>query len=613
MRHPDKSSSTVGAQQVSVSGALMWWGLFYLVSFLFVWLRVDPALRYHHSAPGFLMQGSFFAKFAFYPGGLLDYAGSFLAQADFHGWLGAWISSSLVTASALLVALLVGRPGASAPIALVLPTALLALYLTGGYSYPSATVPLGLLVALLAVWMYPMWIFKASPLVRIAACWALSLLLFYLAGTWWFVWTVTLCALVEFLKQRVLWIAGACLAAILCQPLFGIVFPAIPIEANVPAPGISRWAFWALLGSTPLAVLVAAFLVGKEISLAEPTPRRTKARAQTRGMASVLQPMPLMLLGAVFVAVWFSVDELKKSRIQVSYHASRDEWERSIAAASSCPRLDYVGGIQLVRALDHAGRLPEDLMNFAWPERLELFPGFDSGLDCLPAQSEALLEIGQVNLAEHYAHEALELQGERPGLLLLLAKVNVLKDRPQAARIFLHSLSTVPFWKAPAEEALRALDNGGSTPPSWKLDEIKPFLPATDDPSGAVNSEDALRLVLKGKSTNRRALNYLLAHWLLTRQPERILANLHQLAEAGYTALPRPCEEALLPTSKKKEAPAPDLQGFSIRPETTERFAKLWERLQQGGVDQATLARDYAGTYWLYSLSREAREGGGRP
>jgi hypothetical protein len=81
---------------------------------------------------------------------------------------------------------------------------------------------------------------------------------------------------------------------------------------------------------------------------------------------------------------------------------------------------------------------------------------------CNRAQSETLLELGQVSEAERLAHEALELEGDRPDLLWVLAQINVLKDRPKAARIFLNALRQVPFQCERAETRPRELDRDQS-------------------------------------------------------------------------------------------------------------------------------------------------------
>ena len=56
-----------------------------------------------------------------------------------------------------------------------------------------------------------------------------------------------------------------------------------------------------------------------------------------------------------------------------------------------------------------------------------------------------MFELGQVNEAEHMAQESLEFDGDRPDVLRVLAKINIIKGRPQAAAVFLNALRQIPF------------------------------------------------------------------------------------------------------------------------------------------------------------------------
>jgi hypothetical protein len=84
--------------------------------------------------------------------------------------------------------------------------------------------------------------------------------------------------------------------------------------------------------------------------------------------------------------------------------------------------------ISLVRALFHSGRLADDFFAFEALHDFELVPGFEGGQISLFPQSALLCELGQVNVAERFAHEALSCDGDRPATLKLFARINVLKE-----------------------------------------------------------------------------------------------------------------------------------------------------------------------------------------
>jgi hypothetical protein len=64
-------------------------GTFPVLCFLYVWLRIEPALGYARSSPLFFLNRSFFNQHLNRPGGLVDYGAAFLAQFDYSDLAGA--------------------------------------------------------------------------------------------------------------------------------------------------------------------------------------------------------------------------------------------------------------------------------------------------------------------------------------------------------------------------------------------------------------------------------------------------------------------------------------------------------------------------------------------
>jgi len=265
--------------------------------------------------------------------------------------------------------------------------------------------------------------------------------------------------------------------------------------------------------------------------------------------------------------------------------------------------------LDLTRALFHAGRLPEDLFTFPQTRGLDLLPGYDAGLAMARAEAQTLLELGQVNLAEHMAHESLELAGARPETLRLLAQINILKDLPGAARVFLNRLRLMPFRHAEAERLLQLLaaDPGGANQAG--LSAIRTRLPRTDEPDAGLPTEALLQQLLKANPTNRMAFDFLLAHRLLNTQLDELLADLGRLDGFRDPVLPRPCEEALLLYRDRAPAKPVDLRGRQIRPATIARYRRFSDLIRrypsQPATARAVLAPEFGDTFWFYALFGE--------
>ncbi len=309
--------------------------------------------------------------------------------------------------------------------------------------------------------------------------------------------------------------------------------------------------------------------------------------------------------------VWFGVDASAKARAQVEYFTVAGEYGKvpSIAAGISRTDLDPATEIRLQSALYHTGRLCEDLFSFRNQSTWTVLPGLSVGIEACRAQSRVLLELGFVSDAEHYAHEALEVEGAKPEILRLLASVNLLKQRPKAARVFLTVLSQVPFQRSRAEAWLRALPNDPPPPDGSELARIRSCMFTNDLPHDSLPAEPLLRQLLYRNETNRMAFEYLMAHYLTRLQTDKIIEVLPAFELMGYRQLPRHIEEAILLHEKVLNKKV-ELRSCKIRPETSERFqrfsADLDRKLEQTEEGRRELTRDFGDTFWYFYLARKS-------
>ncbi len=143
------------------------------------------------------------------------------------------------------------------------------------------------------------------------------------------------------------------------------------------------------------------------------------------------------------------------------------------------------------------------------------------------------------------AYEALEQFGERPYTLKRLVYINVIKGEPEAARRFLallevsmlHRQWTVDCcWQLDADPTLSGVDVVASR---RELMVVRDF-------AGKLDLETMIGQLLERNPRNRMAFKYLIAHYLLTRQLDKMAANLHRFNDFDNAHLPRHCEEALV-------------------------------------------------------------------
>jgi len=134
-----------------------------------------------------------------------------------------------------------------------------------------------------------------------------------------------------------------------------------------------------------------------------------------------------------------------------------------------------------------------------------------------------------------------------------------------------------------------------------------------DSLSPGMGEELFLGELVDSDPTNRMALEYLMAFYLLTRQIDRIAANIGRLVDCGYTEIPTLYEEAILIYQLSRRTQV-DLRGLQIKPATLERFNRYHQIARRCGRDTRTLRRElgpeFGRSFFFYFHFFESGVGG---
>ena len=569
-------------------------------SFLYVWLRVEPLLEYHSYGPYFCRQRAFLEPFLGRPGGLANYAGVFLAQLTYLNYLGALVFV-LTEGVVLLTAIFcLARIGGRAPGLVALVPLVVLLLLRNRYGCPVPALSVGLLLALTASAAH-VWSPWRRPWLATAISGLISSLLFCLAGLWSALLFTVLSCLFVFIRMGS-WSAGlSCLVLASAAPLLAVGKGNLRIEELLnPWPGGVVWTLAAALyASVPIAGAVLAFL--PEPATTPPAPKPVHW-LQTARLSEGVVALAILLGWA---AVWLTFDRRQKFLAEIDYHASCGQYEAVLDSAKEVKALNDPAKTRLELALYHTGRLAEEL--FSFHNLIEEAPS-DPGEECR-ALSQPLFELGLISDAEHMACEALVIEGDRPDLLRLLARINLLKNRPQAARIFLNVLSLIPFQGERANNAWPTTDAQITTAERAMLAPMHAPGLTNDVLHDGLPVGRLLEVLLASHPTNQMAFEYLMADYLLSLDLKGAVEHLRLLDNFDYARIPRPYEEALLLFQELAGVKA-GLKGRTIRPETVERyrqFAETVSRLKGSAEEQAALAARFGDTYWYYFYGARSR------
>ncbi|HDY87602.1 MAG TPA: hypothetical protein ENH82_05725 [bacterium] len=216
------------------------------------------------------------------------------------------------------------------------------------------------------------------------------------------------------------------------------------------------------------------------------------------------------------------------------------------------------------------------------------------------------IEIGLINDAEHFAHEVLEVYGENPVFLKQLAVINILKNKNEAAGVFLNKLSKDIIQGEWADDILNQLKTDTLMTRNIKIQYLRSVMIDKNSTYNPLNNiEETLKDLLENKH-NVMAFEYLMAYYLLNRDLDKFAENIHRLNDFGYPGIPRHCEEAMLlymVNTKKKVY----LPGRSINPSTQQRgrdfFTAMSNNQNNPRALNEILTRDFKDTYFFYYVS----------
>ncbi|MDA0334542.1 MAG: DUF6057 family protein, partial [bacterium] len=565
--------------------------------YLYVWLRIDPSLIYHVQEPVFHRGWTFFRHFLVIPGGPTEYMAALLGQTYVLPWLGALVvtlvAAGICAASWGVVRSLGGHP----PEIVAYAPAVLLLILHNRYRYDLA-LDLALLLPLVAAVSYCRLPISAH-LLRSAVLLAISLPLYWVVGGPFLLFPL-LCAIREALiARRIAW-AVACLA----------VGAGLPYLATLTLyPGTLSDAYLHLLPfrgdyttGAPRVVLAAVALYAFVPVLAVMEVRRG-ARDLLTGVRRHMANAVLTLLGVLLVYGTF--DGNYKTMLKIDVMTRSQRWEEVLSASRNLTAYNVLTVYNVQRALCHLGRLSVEMFSYPHLESASMFTPSPETPTRLLVLCDNLFEMGQVNKAEHMAQEALEIFGDRPSILKRLVAINVVKGRPEAARVYLGLLEKSPIAAGWARHYMEALAADPQRLDDVDLSRARSRMLDKDYP-GFFATEIMLLQSLAQNPRNILAFDMLMGSYLQMGQLDKIVDNIGNLSlypeRFAPGTLPRLYEEAImlyLTRARQQFGTMPQIPmyGREIGTPTMQRFSEFSQVLAAHQGDRTRARPELAEKY----------------
>lgn len=520
---------------------------------------------------------TYFAETVSVPGGFSDYLGRFLTQFFYHAWSGALILAVLLVLIRTLLKRLCTRNDAVVGAATFLPV--IFLMMTMCLRFPTVSLLtafcLTLAAALAVRGIRPTKTRRIITLVLIPV-------LYLLLGSF-----VILFAAITAIREHN-WRFGvvALLLAVLCPPVASLFFP-FPIGRLFY--GLSYYKVHIQMPVWPWMAAVAAAAV---VALAESRLLADDDRAWRAAYAAVVVfAIPAVLLCS---------SRNDEQSLRYNSLAGKRAWNRIVTEATRRAPKTYGETACLNLALCKTGHLGGHMFDFQQDGPETLLPNENTPHHDGLSTAEIFYQLGMVNNARRYCFEALNVipdyQNSAP-VFKLLAEISLVNENFEMARKYLTSLSHTLFYRKWAKEQLALLkDPAGPFVQNEYTEKRFERYKGPDYIFDYNNADISLRQLLVEHPGNLTALNYLLAWYLLQKDPGDFVA---ACPFEGFTAaVPKAWQEGFLLDWNRSGFPPDDLPDF-ITPAIAARL-EAFSRDFNANVPLATMQQRYGDTYWFY-------------
>ncbi len=563
--------------------------LLFIISFIWFYFPGEYVLIANRDLSLFITTPGYLLSFLDHPGGLLEYAGSFLNQFYRFRIAGALVLSGIITFAYFVSKCLMVRISGQKEFFLI--GLLAAVLLIGMHNYYPHQIAqsLGFILSMGLVALVP-----SSGLPRIRFLILVVPLFYLLAGG--FIWVFCGLVMASYLPRP----AKRDIPSLLLISLYPIVLvlsfarllflDSLSLLAVRPLPfgeayGTSPWP-WLFIGWIILSVILAR--------------RPLRILKLSPAWRTVVQSS-VCLIGLLLV-LHFSFNRKNRELFHIEKLALSRDWDELLSYTTEHPSRNLFGAFYTNMALANSGKLCAEL--FRYPQsfgRRGLCFEWDAKGEILRRGSDFFWTVHFVNEAHHWAFESMVIDGFTNRNLTRLIQTELVRGNHRVAEKYVDLLGSALFHKKIAKHYARFLNdreailNDPELGPRTKIHLKQDFF------AEGMDLELNLRSLLANNPSNLPAYEYLMALLLLEKEVDKIAAAMPGYLQANEGKLPSLLDESILvyKITHREE----DTSQFSVSPISLQRFEAYTGILRQYR-DQNEAARalypTYGSSFWFY-------------
>ncbi|MDF1576124.1 MAG: DUF6057 family protein [Bacteroidales bacterium] len=560
-----------------------------VLSFLWFFFPGEYALIANQDLGLFILKPEFLLTFLDRPGGLLEYAGSFLNQFLRFRFAGALLLAGLSLAGYYISTGIVER--ISGRKELLIPGILTPILVIGMHNFYLHQIihSLGFFLAMGLVAMVPVQRSRRRVFLAIAIP-----LVYLLSGGFVWVFCVLILAedmvrnrrldyislLLSSLYPAILVVAAARL--IYLDTLQELMLMHLPFGNSY---GASPWPFLFLFW-----ILLYMVLAGL-----------THLMVKLKPVWSYASQIILSLAVAALV-LHFSFKRKNAEFFQIEKRAIEEDWEGVLQYAEKHPSRNLFGSFYTNLALVNSNRLCSDL--FRYPQsfgRRGLCFEWDAKGEMLRRGSDFYWTVRFVNEAHHWAYESMVIDGFTRRNLRRLIQTELVRGNHKIAEKYMDHLESALFQRKTAEHYRQFLNK----PQAMLTDpEFGPGMEIRVDQDFFAEGSDLeknLSLLLWNNPANPQAFDYLMALFLLEKRIDEIAENLPAYLNIRAGRMPVLLDESLL--VYKITHPEDSLFDIRVSRATGERFqaySRVLRQYQNPGEAARMLYPAFGSSFWFH-------------
>jgi len=518
-------------------------------------------LAYQEQIQLFRYDCEYFKEFLLKPGGISEYAGTFLMQFYLFPTIGAFIVTFLAIALFFLSKNILKKSNINSLLWHLIPVLFVTILQSDYVFYASYTI--GFLISLS---FYIIYLQLNNNYIRIIF-FIFSIIFVYVIAGEFVILTITLILFYEFFNTQnkfmflLVFISVALIISahfILKNPLYLLPPDYLWLKPLI----IYGNTFTRVSMLIMLAYFPVLLLLGKIWQLMFKG-RQVQILMNLRLFITGL----LIIISCSFLIFFYVYDYKTELLLGIDNNIQKEKWENVLKISAKAPGLNQLAVYLTNIALYKSGKLGDEMFHYNQIGTQGLFPGW--GGEASPFfGNEVFYHLGYINEAHRWAFEAMVSKGQVPRLLKRLAITSIINGNYETARKFLNVLKKTLFYRKWALHYINLISNPDKTYEDEEIREKRHFLINSDFFANVNDYEGELIKLLENHPDNRMAFEYLMSSYLLRKDLLNFARNIYRLKELNYKEIPVHYEEALLMSGLTKLIP----EGYSIRESTLQTF-----------------------------------------